>query len=219
MLQRSTSRHKRLILSLFWLGLASTLSGCTSEAEVTSVEAITVPGATTQTIQVTIKNAYYELNGSLPTDLVEQMQRNGPTGGNPGGRHYSAWTDWYIRWSYSYNSVPNGCVIGTVKVDVTITFTFPHWNKPDDISSGLDSKWNKFLAALQTHENGHRDNGIRAGQEIYRGLSAMPAQPNCQALQTTAANTGNHLLDQFRQQDIQYDAATRHGATQGVIFP
>ena len=208
----------RRLLGLSILLAALMLTACDG-VQTDRVALMTVPGAPAQNIAVTTKDNYYDINGNTPTELAAQMERLGPTDGTLNGRRYNAWTGWYVKWSYAYNGVTNGCQIGTVKVELSVNYTWPRWNRPGNVSAELGTKWDKFLVALHTHESGHRENGIRAAQEVYRGLSAMPPAPNCDFLQQAATNIGNHLLDGYRQQDVQYDQTTRHGATQGVVFP
>lgn len=80
-------------------------------------------------------------------------------------------------------------------------------------------QWNAYLDALRRHENGHREIGVGAGQAIYQAVDQLPSYDSCDALEQAAEATGRRILEQHRQQELDYDQATNHGATQGVRFP
>lgn len=160
---------------------------------------------------------YYDINGATPGDLRAQMNRLGPTDSN--GRRFDARTDWYINWHYSYEANNSECKISTVEVDVAVTFTLPHWNQPNNIAPALVEKWDKYMAALQKHENGHQDNALTSGQEILQAFKALPGYPDCDRVRQNLSATGQRIIKQANQKDLDYDAQTKHGATQGATFP
>jgi predicted secreted Zn-dependent protease len=47
----------------------------------------------------------------------------------------------------------------------------------------------------------------------------LPGEPNCDRMGQVANELGRKLVKEANQQDIDYDAKTRHGATQGARFP
>jgi predicted secreted Zn-dependent protease len=160
---------------------------------------------------------YYEINGATPGDLRAQMNQFGPTDSN--GRRFDGRTDWYINWHYAYEASSSDCKIANAEVDVKITFTLPHWNQPGNISPALVEKWNKYMAALQKHEDGHKDNAVSSGQEILQAFKALPAYPDCDQVKQNVSATGQRIIKQANQKDLDYDAQTKHGATQGATFP
>jgi predicted secreted Zn-dependent protease len=104
-------------------------------------------------------------------------------------------------------------------VSVQVTFTLPQWEPPPAASKELIDQWNAYLDALQQHENGHREIGVAAGQAIYQALGRLPSYDACDALERAADAACQQILDQHRQQELDYDQATNHGATQGAHFP
>jgi predicted secreted Zn-dependent protease len=104
----------------------------------------------------------------------------------------------------------------TLKIDVT--FTMPQWNAPAQSSSDLKRRWNRYINLLQTHENGHRDNGLGAGKDIFKMLNGVVA-PSCDQINGIANQRTQTIIKQYNQKDIDYDSRTQHGRTQGAVFP
>ena len=67
------------------------------------------------------------------------------------------------------------------------------------------------MTALATHEKGHVDFVVATVPSILDALH----KATC-ATANAAAHGG---IARIRQHDIDYDAATNHGATQGARFP
>jgi predicted secreted Zn-dependent protease len=166
---------------------------------------------------ISINRTHYEINGTTADELRSQMDQLGPE--DEFGQRHDAFTEWYIDWSYPYSIVNKDCATGPIEVTITITSTFPKWNNPQDASKELVNKWNAYLSILQTHEDGHKQIAIDAGNEILRTLSALPAYPLCSELEQTVDANGQNILGQFRKKEIIYDQKTAHGENQGAHFP
>jgi predicted secreted Zn-dependent protease len=167
---------------------------------------------------VSVKTVYYQINGSTAKQLRTQMNQFGPLIKNE-NRRYDGMTNWFVRWSYRYSDTNGSCTINSVNVSTEVIFTLPKWNIPRNVSSSLIASWNKYLAALQVHENGHKNNGIAAGNEILRTLKTLPASSSCPLLEKTANSTSQSIIKRYNQEDIRYDRNTKHGLTQGTRFP
>jgi len=145
------------------------------------------------------------------------MDRLGPTDAR--GTHFDAYTDWHITWVYPYSTVDGQCTTGPVQVSVQVSFTLPQWEPPSGAPKDLAVKWDAYVDALQRHEDGHKDIAAAAGYEIHQVLSALPGHPTRDKLEQSADSAGERILDKYRQQELDYDQSTNHGATQGARFP
>ncbi len=146
------------------------------------------------------------------------MSRRGPIDRISGAR-FDANTDWSIKWNYHYSQHGNQCAVDAVYGKVDILFTLPKWNQPAQADALLISEWNDYLAALKNHENGHKAHGVAAIQGVLQTLATLPAYPSCKELEVTANAAAQKVVKSYNQQDVQYDRLTRHGLTQGAIFP
>ncbi|HEY9878038.1 MAG TPA: DUF922 domain-containing Zn-dependent protease [Leptolyngbyaceae cyanobacterium] len=160
---------------------------------------------------------YYPISGNSVTELRNQMNRQGPMDPTE-GRRYDAKTDWYVRWAYSHATSGRGCSIRSLTTDVEVTITYPQWVPTSRADRSAIAEWQRYMSALQLHENGHKDNGIAAGQSIVQTLSHLPAYSSCQQLDTAANAAAQSVIRQYNQQDVHYDQTTHHGSSQGAVF-
>lgn len=169
-------------------------------------------------LPVSVRYNYYPIQGMSDTELRSQMTRQGPLD-TLEGRRYDANTTWAVRWSYRYKPLGNQCAIAAVETKVDITFTLPQWQPASGPSRSLVAEWNQYLAALQTHEDGHKNNGIAAGQDVMKMLSRFPSAASCKTLGVAANKAAQQIIQRYNQKDIEYDRLTQHGFTQGAVFP
>jgi predicted secreted Zn-dependent protease len=162
----------------------------------------------------------YTILGTTDAELRSQMNALGPFSSTEGKRF-----DAVTRWAISANwpplkSVPGvGCQFPSITVTVKTNFSLPNWTPPAGTPPALVTRWQTYMAALQAHENGHKQLGIDAGTDFLNQLKSMPAAPNCTALVAAAKAKKNAVEATFRQKHQAYDKATNHGATQGATFP
>ena len=166
---------------------------------------------------ISIKNNDYIIQGSTVAELRQQMNKLGPIDKST-GKHFDAYTHWYVNTNYRYQPVGTQCKIYTATVKVDVTFTMPRWNISAKSSSDLKKHWNRYINLLQTHENGHKAHGISAGNDVLKSLNSIVA-PSCDQINGIAKQRTQTILKQYSQQDIQYDLRTQHGRTQGAVFP
>lgn len=171
-----------------------------------------------RTPTVSVRYKYYPIRGRTDTELRSQMSQKGPLDALE-GRRYDAYTAWTVNWSYRYKSVGKQCTIASVQTKVGITFTLPKWQPASGTPRSLKAEWKQYLAALQTHEDGHKYHGIAAGQDVIRTLSRFPSAASCSTLGTTANQAAQQIIQRYNQKDIEYDRLTQHGFTQGAVFP
>lgn len=161
---------------------------------------------------------YYPITGSTAPELRSQMNRLGPIDPATGSR-FDAYTRWSVRWYYHYQNQDSRCQFTSAEVKTTVTITLPQWNPPPQASTHLRDRWQAYINALALHENGHQQHGVKASAEILQALWQTPPTASCQDLQRAANQAAEKIIQKYNQEDISYDRRTKHGATQGAIFP
>lgn len=154
---------------------------------------------------------WYDIEGDTEAELRAQLDARGPEG-------REAYTAWHVTWRLQFSKTDEGCSPGVVTTDVHINVTLPRWKGPDD-ESALVKRWRQYLDALKVHEHGHRETGFRAASDIAEELPALPPQPTCEAVEVAADAAARAVVERYRALDAEYDEETRHGATQGAVFP
>jgi len=157
---------------------------------------------------------YYDVHGRTFEEVRADMHRLGP---KIDGTSFVGETRSPMRWRWRTESIGGtGCSIREVTVLVNAQITLPRWTPPADTEPGLAAEWTRFIAALETHEAGHKDISAKAGREIIervRGLSGP-----CSQLGTRVNDVARVIVERAHEQQQVYDAQTRHGLTQGTAF-
>jgi predicted secreted Zn-dependent protease len=71
---------------------------------------------------------------------------------------------------------------------------------------------------LRYHEDGHKENGLKAANAMARRFRALPPRANCAELEADIGKTADRLLKEYKDIDVAYDHATNHGESQGTFF-
>lgn len=165
---------------------------------------------------ISVKHSFYSVSGNTSRDLRAQMNKAGPGAESILGG--DARTKWEVKWSYGLVQIPGGCRINNATTSVHVTYVMPRWTNPADGSPELRAKWDKFVKALQKHEDGHKDHGIHAAQEIEAEITRLRPLRSCADMQRAVNTTANRILEKYRKEDQYYDVFTIHGMTQGAVF-
>lgn len=137
---------------------------------------------------------WYDIEGDTEAELRTQLDAKGPEG-------HDAYTTWHVT------------------TDVHINVTLPRWRGPVDENDALLRRWRRYLDALKEHESGHRETGFRAATDITQTLPTLPPLPTCEGADEAANGAARAARERYRPLDTDYDGLTRHGATQGAVFP
>ncbi len=166
---------------------------------------------------VTVTTETYDIYGATAQELRDQMVLFGVTWKD--GKKYDALTTWITRWHYTWESGIHHCEISGVETSVEVLFRLPKWVNKAESPPALRHRWERYMKALQMHENGHKDIGIAAAADIEAAIARMPAERTCEALELAANALGESILETYRALETDYDRHTGHGQTQGAVFP
>lgn len=168
-------------------------------------------GAAAAAPEVAIREEHYVVSGSSPSEIRKELNRLRPKGRD-------GYTSWHVAWRFHYMAQTGTCRMTSVVTSVTVTRTLPRWDEPAGASAATRAAWARYRQALSLHEDGHRDIGVSAANEIDTALRGMTAA-SCAQLAQRANETGYRMLDEARAREREYDRSTNYGATQGAKFP
>lgn len=198
----------RLVLRVLPVASAALLAACASAPRnpVLDKYPAGVSGRTTV--------LYYDVHGRTFEELRADMHRLGP---KIDGTSFVGETRSPMRWSWRTESMGvSSCSIREVTVVVNAQITLPRWTPPADTEPGLAVEWKRFIAALETHEAGHKDISAKAAHRIIEQLRGI-AGP-CSGIDTRANDLARIIVAKASEEQKVYDATTRHGLTQGTAF-
>jgi predicted secreted Zn-dependent protease len=159
---------------------------------------------------------YYTVRGTTGREIRASINRGKP---RPAGEERDAETRWNIRWRFTTTASSGSCRLHTFSTQTTIAITLPRWIVETNASPWVMTNWTRYIKALELHEAGHANFARAAAGEIRKKVQALPPQPNCDAVKNAVNATGRRVLEELVQREQAYDRTTRHGATQGAVFP
>lgn len=166
---------------------------------------------------ISINSIYYNVSGETAEDIWTDILKKSPVRQN--GKQHVAYTKWHVNWRYWWIDKVESCEISGVSVSLDITYTLPRLAQNSSMTDALSNRWQNYYSALFKHEQGHKDFGVKAAEQIEKELVAMAARPDCTQLERDANATATRILDKYRQIEIRYDQSTNHGLSMGAVFP
>jgi predicted secreted Zn-dependent protease len=163
------------------------------------------------------KYEYYEVCGCCEKDVQCDLQKKCIRWKD--GKKYDSVTNWKVKWDYSYNRTPGACTADSILVTVDVVFHLPKWVRTSDAPQPLVEKWENYLAKLMTHEKGHRDRAVEAATGLVQAVADVPPARTCAELDHEVHTLCRTRMEKLIEDQKDYDTATRHGATQGAVFP
>lgn len=167
-------------------------------------------------VEVDARESFYDVTGATAAALRAGMLRRGLTAAS--GRPVFGRHDWRVRWTYRTAPTIGGCELRDIRVQLTLETIMPRWRPPGDAPPALVAEWEEFVGALDTHERGHRGLSLEAGREAARALRSH-ASGTCAGLGRQASAAAQRVVETYRDRNRAYDDSTRHGATQGAVWP
>jgi predicted secreted Zn-dependent protease len=132
---------------------------------------------------------------------------------------FDAKTDWNVQSNYSFQRDGDQFVLDALRVRAKVVVTLPSWNPGQRVKPDLVARWVQCFRGLSRHEQGHVELARAAAAEVQRRLDSLPACASAEELTAAAERTLNRTLEEFRQKERTYDQVTKHGITQGAVFP
>jgi predicted secreted Zn-dependent protease len=154
---------------------------------------------------------HYDVRGADGNALLADLARRGPKG-------FHGMTNWRYDYRYRYEPAPRGgCRVSSVSTSVSGRILMPRWVDEAKAAAPLRETWQRYVAALMRHEEGHMANGQALSRALQSDLGALTA-PTCEQLESRVDRTAQALIDDHRARDHRYDIETRHGTTQGAFL-
>ncbi len=166
---------------------------------------------------VNIKTDYYFVSGNTASEIRNDLDMKTPI--RERGIKYDARTNCDVKWHLWWNESNGLCTITKVKTRVDVQYVLPKLKTSIFLSKSLKQKWETYMKALLHHENGHKNLGVRAANEIELEIGKMAARSTCKQLEIDANRIGNTILEKIRGLEKEFDRKTNHGINEGAVFP
>jgi predicted secreted Zn-dependent protease len=165
---------------------------------------------------ISITTIHYTIEGNSADAILADLHRKTPVKHN--GKRHSARTDWHVSWRFWMSNSRNSCEIDKVTTRLEVVYTLPRLKISSSMPEDLVARWEAFNSALFSHEQGHKDMGVRAAVEIENSISGMGARDSCSRLEGDANRMARDVIDKYVRMEKEYDRTTNHGINTGAVF-
>ncbi len=132
---------------------------------------------------------------------------------------YYARTDWHLGGNWYWKPSTRGCAVDHGEVSIQITMTLPALADQAAAPANVKTRWTHFIENTITHESGHVKIALQGAREYQRDLGNYPPAADCDVLKSQLQDLFERSFDSIDQKNVNYDAETRHGVSQGAVFP
>ena len=163
-----------------------------------------------------IRTNYYVVTGSTLREIHQALRASRPwraTGGT------DARTDWKMDYRTQMQSGPDGCRLSQVQVKASVTITLPTLHTPPETPAALKRVWQDYLVKLMAHEQRHVGITRASAEAMLNRIRSMSPDRDCGVLRNRISQVAGQVLEECGRKQAEYDRRTRHGATEGVVFP
>ncbi len=152
---------------------------------------------------------YYEVSGTTATELRRSIDKARPADPKNGDR-FDALSHWRVAWAWKSDGKTK-CDLSATTLSFSATVLMPRLAAPDSLSPELRARWDHYIAALETHEAGHVRHAYDHHGEVLTAIKGATCE--------TVSKAAQAAIDKIDEYNIEYDRQTRHGETQGAVFP
>lgn len=183
----------------------------------------------------------YTVSGATLADIVKDMDKKGPTDPNESKRYSGRCTgridlkltdkDLDLQVTPGKTPVTVVASLKSGSVSSSCQVVMPRLASDKDLSDAAKKEWKRFVAAVQTHEDGHADSYFDEAKKLAAELdkvsvsatgkdekAARAAAIKALYAQLQKSYGGSALDDRMKANAKAYDAKTKHGESQGAVL-
>ena len=151
---------------------------------------------------------WFRVAGLTLRELNASKQANGPYNDIAGAKVWGQ-TGWRLNWKFSHDRTHGDCRIGAYKVIVESRMWLPQWDEYNMATPDVRAKWDAFFKGLRIHEEGHKANGVKAGNDLARRLRGMKPRPDCKTLNDEIVELRTRIRSEYSLVDAAFDRVER----------
>lgn len=151
---------------------------------------------------------WFPVGGLTLRELNASKEANGPFNDIAGAKVWGQ-TGWRIGWKFAHDRSNGDCRIGNFTVTVESRMWLPKWGEYNLATPEVRDKWDAFFKGLRIHEDGHKANGVKAGNDLARRLRGMVARASCEALNAEIVQVRERIVSEYSLVDRAFDRVER----------
>lgn len=148
--------------------------------------------------------SYFDIRGKTADELDQQLSTRGPTANGSSARHPGATK---IRFGGEATYVQHNarCKVGSAKVTVHTQIILPRWRNRKGATKDLSMIWDALSSDIKRHEERHAEIARTQARAMERGILALPAQRNCEAMQELVSEESTRGIDEHDRLQARFD--------------
>ena len=154
-------------------------------------------------LRVTETTKYFAVSGMSVPELLDSLRRS--------HSNFDAETHWDVSVNHTWRQSGKTCRMTSVDVALKLTVLLP--KLATKVPPDVQARWDKFLAGVIVHENGHVKLYKSTAEDLDRSLGAL-SRP-CDIFLRDAAAVTQDGYKRMQKTNDDYDAETDHGVKQG----
>ncbi len=163
--------------------------------------------------------ATYAVRGSTLNALSASLDDNALADPHEDNSRYYARTDWHLGGNWYWKSTTRGCEVDHGEVTMQMTMTLPIMQQQTGVPAAVQTRWNRFIDNTIEHESGHVRIALEGARVYQRDLGNFRATADCGTLKSKLADLFDRVFSSIDEENVRYDAETKHGVNQGAVFP
>ena len=113
--------------------------------------------------------------------------------------------EWHISWQYAFEEKNSACYLSKPIVNKKVIVILPRWIEDKEASEPTKLEWKRYISAIKTHQLGHISYASKAQAAILKAFKTLSSEKTCSALKVKANTLAKEILDDFYQQDREYE--------------
>lgn len=166
-----------------------------------------------------LKIVTYPVIGTTLVALSRSLDANALPDPHEKDSRYYARTDWNLSGHWTWNPTTRGCEVDSGSISISMTMTLPLLASTQGVRTDVLNRWDNFVNNTVTHETGHVKLDLQGARDFQHNLGNFPTAPGCDVIQSKLKTLFDNSFAAIDRANTDYDAQTRHGRTQGAVFP
>ena len=167
-------------------------------------------------VRVEQTSSDYLLDAVSFAELIEQIESRRPDALSRSGSH--ALTELNLGIQYTLMPGAQSCRLHKPELILRMRQHLPRWQPRETVHSSLSARWDRMLAGLDAHEQGHQALAEESAQRMALQLADLEPASNCRALLHQVERVWMREWTRMELKHAVYDRRTQSGARQGAVL-
>lgn len=148
---------------------------------------------------------WFTIRGTTSEQMRDSMLETAPYSPQ---RQSRVWGQcrWWFDGDFKYRAGPNGaCGVAAFTITLNARMKLPRWVDAGRADRDLRERWESFEKRLRQHEDGHKNNGVKAANDLARRIKTLGEYPDCEVLDREVNKLRERIFSEYSLLDDAFD--------------